>query len=242
MTQSLIADIVEQLRSQAQEMLANGTPRSEVASFLHARGQTMSDLFPPLPADQLVAGTDLLPHHRRELCEGSGLSMETIVEAGIHSETSAAKLKILLNWPKMAARAASGIVIPFHNLAGAFTGFSRFKPDNPRKDRDGKPVKYESPRGVPNRVYFPPKTIDQIADPTVQLLITEGEKKTLKADQEGFPCIGLTGVFAWKEKGREQFLSDLEQIEWKGRPVKIVFDSDAADKPCLLYTSPSPRD
>ena len=66
-------------------------------------------------------------------------------------------------------------------------------------------------------------------DPTIQLLVTEGAKKSLAADQAGFPCLGLTGVFAWKLKNHERLLPDLELIEWKGRPVKIVFDSDAAE-------------
>lgn len=173
---------------------------------------------------------DLLPHHRRELCEGSGLTFETIAEAGIHSETNPVNVRIKLNWPRMAARAAAGIMIPFRDAAGHLNGYSRFKPDSPRKDSSGKPVKYESPRGVPNRVYIPLGTVTALKDPVVPLLVTEGEKKALKADQEGFRCIGLTGVFAWKQKNHERLISDLELIEWKQRPVFIVFDSDVSEK------------
>ena len=174
--------------------------------------------------------TELHPHHKRELCEGSGLTEETIRNAGIYSETNANRLKTLLNWPQMKARAACGIVFRFRDVAGDLNGYSRFKPDNPRKDNKGKSIKYESPRGIPNRVYIPHGTVAAIPDPTVQLLLTEGEKKSLKADQEGFPCLGLVGVHGWKEKGHERLIADLEVIEWKGRPVKIVFDSDAAEK------------
>ena len=174
--------------------------------------------------------TELLPHHRRELCEGSGLTEETILKAGIRSETNPVTIGILLGWPKIPKRMGSGIVFRFRDAAGELNGYARFKPDSPRKDRDGKPIKYESPRGMPNRVYIPPGTVAALADPTIQLLVTEGEKKSLAADQAGFPSLGLTGVFAWKIKNSERLLPDLELVEWKGRPVKIAFDSDAAEK------------
>ena len=65
----------------------------------------------------------------------------------------------------------------------------------------------------------------------MQLLITEGEKKALKATQEGFSCIGLVGVYGWKDGKRERLLPSLERIAWKDRQAIIVFDSDAADNP-----------
>ena len=53
----------------------------------------------------------------------------------------------------------------------------------------------------------------------------------LKATQEGFSCIGLVGVFGWKDGRSERLLPALERVAWNGRPVRIVFDSDAADNP-----------
>jgi putative DNA primase/helicase len=64
-----------------------------------------------------------------------------------------------------------------------------------------------------------------------ELLVTEGEKKALKATQEGFPCIGLAGVFGWKDGKSERLFPTLQRIPWRGREVRIVFDSDIADKP-----------
>src|SRR5207253_6981439 len=43
--------------------------------------------------------------------------------------------------------------------------------------------------GQPNRAYLPPETRRVLSDPGVPLLITEGEKKAAKADQEGFQCV-----------------------------------------------------
>jgi hypothetical protein len=109
------------------------------------------------------------------------------------------------------------------------------------KGAQGKPRKYESPKGQPNRVYFPPATRALLADPGVPLLLTEGEKKAAKADQEGFACIGLVGVYGWvatrplkpngKKSGPLALTSDLAAINWAQRRLTIVFDSDLSEKP-----------
>src|SRR5207248_1126878 len=121
-------------------------------------------------------------------------------------------------------------------------GYVRLKPSKPRIDgRTGKPVKYESPVGRPNRLYIPPGcTRAALADPSVPLLITEGEKKAAKADQEGFPCLGLVGVYGWQKRrpkgadgkgvGLRELIDDLAAVAWQGRVVFLVFDSDAARK------------
>lgn len=177
--------------------------------------------------------TDFLRHHITEL-RASGLSDETILASGIRSETSHATLRQLLNWPRMPKRMASGIVFQFRDSSGKLNGYSRFKPDTPRADRNGKPIKYESPREQRNRVYIPLNTVAAIADPLATTLFTEGEKKSLAADQAGFACLGLVGVFGWKDSKHERLLSDLELIEWRGRKVFIIFDSDITSNPNVL--------
>lgn len=88
------------------------------------------------------------------------------------------------------------------------------------------------------------------------LFITEGEKKALAAVQAGLPTIAVGGVFSWRthihtfERGlvrveekpssrivhlddrgekayRTEVASELEAIEWGGREVVLIFDSDA---------------
>jgi putative DNA primase/helicase len=71
------------------------------------------------------------------------------------------------------------------------------------------------------------------------LLITEGEKKAAKADQEGLPCIGLVGVYGWQKKrkqgprgkaeGARELIDGLAPVRWGGRQVYVCFDSDAAE-------------
>jgi len=172
----------------------------------------------------------LHPNHYRELSAGSGLSDETIEDAGIRSEDRYAKLAEILGWNKYPKRCAPAWVVPYRNPDGAETGYARIKPDNPRKPK-GSAVKYESPRGRDNEVYFPPGVGRTIDNPAAPLLITEGEKKALASTQAGFPCIGLVGVFGWKTKRSERLLPSLDRIAWKGRPVFLLYDSDLTDKP-----------
>jgi hypothetical protein len=101
----------------------------------------------------------------------------------------------------------------------------------PPKNRKGQEVKYLQPKDSANRLYFPPG-VDLRADTPVWL--TEGEKKALKLTQEGFPCIGLGGVWSWRHGGRGyrqgkgRVIPDLERVNLVDREVIIVFDSDAA--------------
>jgi phage/plasmid-associated DNA primase len=140
--------------------------------------------------------------------------------------------------------------------------FARIKPDWERVDQatqdkfggDDKP-KYLSPKKAGNRPYFPPITDwEKLLKSNKPLDITEGEKKAASLTFSGFPTIGLSGVFAWKDgTNREaeilgggssfdveepededldgsRLLPELSAIDWAYRDVAIVFDSDIAQK------------
>jgi putative DNA primase/helicase len=169
----------------------------------------------------------LLEHHLAEL-QRSGLTDETIRAAGVYSEVDTGKLSALLDWTRYPSKCAPAIVFPFTATDGR-NGYCRIRPDHPRIS-GGKLVKYESPKGQPNQIYIPPGVADALGDPQRELLLTEGEKKSLCASQYGFPCIGLVGVLGWKEKGRQSLLPTLQRIPWKDRLVYIVFDSDISTK------------
>lgn len=167
----------------------------------------------------------LLPHHQREL-EASGLTAAAIRASGVYSETKYENLAAVLGWRKCNKKLAPAIVFPFRAGDGV-NGYARVKPDRPMTI-GGKPAKYLSPKGQPNQVYLPPGAADVLQRPEVELLITEGEKKSLKATQEGFACLGLIGVYGWKDGKSERLLPALDRVVWKGRKVYIVFDSDIA--------------
>jgi putative DNA primase/helicase len=179
----------------------------------------------------------VLPQHLADL-RNSGLSDEQIRLCSFYSLQAPASIQQVLKWKRYKGELGDCLAIPFRNGEGETKGYVRLKPDRPRKSReDGKPIKYESPKGAANRAYFPPGTLAALRDPSIPLVVTEGEKKSAKADQEGFPCIGTVGVYGWqkklvrdkddKPKGERELIDDLAGIAWRGRRVFICFDSDA---------------
>lgn len=99
---------------------------------------------------------------------------------------------------------------------------------------DGKKLRYVQEYNTLPVVYYPKNQTwhDIVKDPDYALIITEGELKAAKACKEGFPTIGLGGVFAWRSpKNGVTWLPSLEYIEWKRRAVYIVFDSDFRTNP-----------
>ncbi|MBM3280783.1 MAG: DUF3854 domain-containing protein [Candidatus Handelsmanbacteria bacterium] len=169
----------------------------------------------------------LTDHHLADL-DGSGLSEETIHAAGLYSADSHESQRLGFGG------AGPGLVFPYPSLNGT-SPFCRLKPDMPWAGKGGKPAKYLTVKGAGNRLYLPSTLpAGTLADVGVPLLLTEGEKKTLKANQEGVAAIGLPGVWCFlgkDEDGNSRTIPDLDRIKWKGRLVYICFDSDLADKP-----------
>ncbi|MBY0455977.1 MAG: DUF3854 domain-containing protein, partial [Gemmataceae bacterium] len=203
----------------------------------------------------------LLPRHLDDLRK-SGLTDDTIRASRVRSVTDPRQVAHLLgDYLTAAAARALGpcLAFPFLDVRGevvtwapaggkggtATRPFARLKPDSPRT-RGGKAAKYESPRGGGNRAYLPPGVGALLADPTCELVIVEGEKKALAGTQHGFPTVGLSGVWNWTLKrakdpatgrgtGPRELIPDLAAVNWSGRPVTIVFDSDLADKPAVAW-------
>ena len=184
--------------------------------------------------------------HLEELT-ASGISRDAADAAGVHTETDSARVSELLNWSGPATALGACLVFPYLDAGGRPTGYHRLKPSAPRtsrkKDDKGKSIKYEGPKGQPNRLYIPPGTRAVLADPTAPLLITEGEKKGLSADAAGFPCLSVPGVWAWQKKrekrgdgipgGPRLMIDDLAAVAWFRRRAFIVFDSDSASNPSV---------
>jgi hypothetical protein len=163
----------------------------------------------------------LTPPHVAELVR-SGLGVETISLCGFFSGSKEEVAEILGY-----GGAGTGLVIPYSQ-----NGFKRVKLDS--VGSDGKA--YRSPRRAGNHLYIPkvfPGGADALGDVSVMLAITEGEKKTAKACQEGLHCIGLGGVWSFVDKQSRITLpiKDLELIPWDGREVVVIFDSDSTTNP-----------
>lgn len=137
--------------------------------------------------------------------------------------------------------------IPYTDIKGRSTGFYRirylggtkkgFARATATKDR-----RYDQPAFELPQLYIPhllPKGkswSEILNNPQIPLVFTEGEKKAACATKHGIPTIALGGVWNFKSKKSGLFRLPLfDTIALKGRTVFIVFDSDAATNPQVLF-------
>jgi Domain of unknown function (DUF3854) len=90
------------------------------------------------------------------------------------------------------------------------------------------------PKRASVRLDCPPRCQPKLADPSIPLWITEGQKKADALVSHGVCAIALLGV--WNFKGKNAFggttlLADFDVVAWNGRDVRLVFDSDVMNKP-----------
>ena len=130
-----------------------------------------------------------------------------------------------------------GFKIPYFDIEGNQTNFYRIRYlEQPSgfAAQIAKPQRYaQEPKSL-NEVYLPPSIpwADIAQRPTEDILITEGELKAAAAAKCGYSCLALGGVSVWSSAKRQiPLLEPLPQIDWRGRVVTIVFDSDAATNP-----------
>ena len=186
-------------------------------------------------------------NHYRMLTEGSGISDEVIRARGYRTIREDPELRALGFAPAQCR--APGLLLPLWTTDGGSAdggnGHYIYRPDNPRvyddKSRKVLPdgtyhqrvIKYEMPKGEGVRVDCPPTCRPQLADPSVPLFITEGQKKADALASRGACAIALLGV--WNFKGRNDFggttlLADFDYIALENRTVYLVFDSDVMSK------------
>lgn len=81
----------------------------------------------------------------------------------------------------------------------------RYKNPDPQKG------KYVKPKGQTSRLFRPlDLSPDVLRNPKKAIILTEGDKKAIKAVQEGFPCLSLGGVWSWKRTpDKELEISDV---------------------------------
>ena len=133
---------------------------------------------------------------------------------------------------------ATSYVIPYPDICGDLTDYYRVRYTEEVKGAFGaarkKPLRYSGPRDALPRFYFP-IGVDWLAlakNPSEPIIITEGEKKAVKACKSGLPCISVPGVWAWRSKKKGiAAIPDFDLIEWAGRKVYLAFDSDLMTKP-----------
>ena len=158
----------------------------------------------------------LLPQHRK-LIEDSGIS-DSIAQArgyrSLTTEQGIAPARLAKNQQLFPA-----LLLPSWGITAEISLY-QVRPDHPRTIR-GTVVKYENPFGVRLLIDVPPTVRGKVLTGTEPLFVTNGIEKADAAVSHGLTCIGLMGVYAWKNQDEFWHAIPLNQ-----RSVYIAFDSD----------------
>lgn len=177
---------------------------------------------------------NLLTTHYRHLIEGSNIDPEVINQRGYRSLLGKSELVKLGFSP--AQHHVPGLLIPLWSVDGNGIVGYQFRPDNPRLNIKGRPIKYETPKGATNSIDCPPGCQKRLADPSVPLWITEGVKKGDALASQGECVVDMTGTWNWRAKNSFGGLTvspDFEMIALNGRQVYLAPDSDYATNPSV---------
>jgi hypothetical protein len=124
--------------------------------------------------------------------------------------------------------------IPYFDIKGKTTDYYRVRFLQCENDND---LRYMQPAGSAPALYLPPTLgprrswVGIAADPTIPLIITEGEKKAAVASKRGLACLGLGGVWSFRSGGRFQnLLPEFDAFNLEGRVVEVCFDTDVMTK------------
>ncbi len=183
--------------------------------------------------DERDVSSGLSPHHLDHLKQ-SAISLEFIVRRGYQTVLEQKQLETL-GFTKQQCR-VPGILIPLHGVNGDGIVGYQFRPDSPRLNSKGKPIKYETPKGATNRLDCPPACWKFLPDPKTPLWITEGVKKGDALASLGECVIDLTGIWNWRAKnsfGGITISSDFDSIALNDRQVYLAPDSDYATNPSV---------
>ncbi len=159
----------------------------------------------------------LHPAHIADLRK-SGLKDETIRAAGLYS-LPPCDISLFFNLRRgVPSEIESALCFPYQGAT-----FARIKlfPSVAK-------MKYAQPPKTGARLYVPFSVKES------SLVVIEGEKKTLAAQQAGLNAVGIGGLWTWLIKGTSEPIGDLKLVEWEGREVTLIPDSDAWNRLDLL--------
>jgi hypothetical protein len=163
--------------------------------------------------------------HRWMLEEESGISPEVFAARGYW--TVSARAQLVGTFPKWQRRAPA-LFVPMFSPDGVTTR-AQIRPNNPRTDRRGKVVKYESPHETRPVLDVHPSMLEAVSDASRPMLFTEGVKTADSATSRGLCTVAFAGVDGWVSGGRP--LPCWEHIALSGRKVFVAYDSDVMTKP-----------
>jgi P4 family phage/plasmid primase-like protien len=175
------------------------------------------------------------PKHVDELVQGSGIAIERARRMfdSLSDPKACAKLTGLPAqlWQD---RTPALVIKYWLPLGGADHQEVRVKPAFPieivKKNGEISYAKYVTRSGANGRIFYSSLALEcdrWLSDTSVDVLLTEGEKKSEAAATAGFVALSLPGVTMWHAKGCKGLHPDLAHVAWGGRRVVICFDRDA---------------
>lgn len=135
-----------------------------------------------------------------------------------------------------------GLLIPGHSLTSQDA--PQYRSDDPRRDKNGRRIKYESPIGgatildvhpfVRRALGLPLSRVDDLAARRVgveqgsplTIVIVESRFKADAFISRGIPAIGLQGVWSWWDGKAEEPRPDFDLVPWSDLRVVLVPDSN----------------
>lgn len=175
-------------------------------------------------------GDDVLhPHHRVLLEVESAIAPAVIESRGYRTVTDPQELLSLGFKPYQAI--LPGLLVPLYDPYGNVSSY-QYRPDAPRKDDNGKAVKYETRAGHRQVLDTNPILGERLRDLNEPLIVTEGARKADAAISRGYAAVALSGVWCWRKGGVQ--LPEWEDIKLYGREVYVAFDSDTKTNPHVL--------
>ena len=174
----------------------------------------------------------LSDRHVKMLKEESAISENLIIDRGYRTLDKRDKQVLIDLGYSTAQIRLPGLLMPLYKTDGS-NGLSQFRPDNPRKDRKQKIIKYEYPKGEGISIDCPKQCQSDLDNPSIPLWITEGIKKGDSLAGLGACVLGLLGVWNFRgtnDNGGATILPDWQHVALNGREFYIVFDNDILNK------------
>jgi hypothetical protein len=156
----------------------------------------------------------------------SAITSEVISERGYFTATDPEVLREL-GFADYQLRVPT-LVVPMCGPDGSVASY-QIRPDDPRLNDEGKPVKYETPSNSGIVLDCHPSNTTRLKDPRVPLWITEGVRKGDSGASRGLVVVALQGVWCWQRSKTP--LPEWNQISLANRIVYLAFDADIVDKP-----------
>ena len=188
---------------------------------------------------------DILSFCKKQLM-GSGLTEKDITAQTVHDDNT---VREVLTFQKGTRdqygnidSAGDDMIIWYYNLEGKQVMYQKPKSNKSQPlfrvrwqnpdlhcDRNGNPMKYQSPYGSGTHIYIPQimRDIYQNGRQIKRLFLQEGEKKAEKACKHGLPSVGLQGINTIGSKNGKLPYEIQQIIQRCGvKEVVFVFDSD----------------